>query len=223
MIDPLFLKVGKTHEPPILIMSRGELEKNLSLEERAGGAQKVRLVNYAGTSFLANNEVSTGYPSEWREWFERALNSGTIFRFVLTKPDSLAAKDAEKYKMYPESGTDIDKSTLIRKNQEVIQELVEKYPGIKLSARFTEVALPYALFETTFSDSTKNHIKVDLYSPLTQHDLVRPSFMVYQSKNPLLYRHFTTVINNLEDPNNSEKVILCFLLKSAYKSYLCCQ
>ena len=68
-------------------------------------------------------------------------------------------------------------------------------PEVELEAFETEIALPYALFETIFDDKTKNHIKVDLYSPLTNDDGKRPSFMVYREDNDDLYKHFSEVID----------------------------
>ena len=72
-----------------------------------------------------------------------------------------------------------------------------KYKNFNLIAKETDIALPYALFETIFEDDSKNHIKVDLYSPLTQNDDNRPSFMVYKSENPDLYKHFAGVIDSI--------------------------
>lgn len=207
VVDPLFLKIGSHHEPPMLLTTKGELEENLSLSERTEGATKIRLVNYAGTSFLANEVISTSYDPEWRTWFEDALDGGVLFNLVLTKPGTSAAEDAAKYKMYPEQGTDINKNNLILKNYEAIQALIAKQPHIKLLAKFTDVALPYGLFETIFPDKTKNHIKVDLYSPLTGNDSERPSFMVYKSKNPKLYNHFSTVITKLMEHKSAETVM----------------
>lgn len=190
--------------PPVFITTKQQLEDKLSLKERESGASKIRLVNYAGTSFLANKAISTYYDEEWEQWFHDALRGNTILEIVLTKPDTPAAEDAAKFKMYPPQGCDIDPSHLIAENRnklgllyQSINDLRTENPQIKLVARQTEIALPYALFETIFPNNADNHIKVDLYSPLTGNDHERPSFMVYKSENPKLYQHFSTTISNI--------------------------
>lgn len=202
-----WIQVGKSvinNVPPVFITTKQQLEDTLSLKEREGGASKIRLVNYAGTSFLANKSISTYYDEEWEQWFHDALRGKTILEIVLTKPDTPAAEDAVKFKMYPPQGCDIDPYRLIEENRNKlgllyhsIKELRTENPQIKLIAHQTEIALPYALFETIFPNNIDNHIKVDLYSPLTGNDHERPSFMVYKAENPKLYQHFSTTISNI--------------------------
>lgn len=199
LIDSVYAKIGTDNNPPVSIVKKKALEDNFSLQEREQGARQIRLVNYAGTSFLANDKISTCYDREWEQWFKKALAGGVHLDLVLTKPNTAAAQDAERYKMYPSKGLVEDKRNLILRNYEAIEEFIKEQPGLKVIARFTDIALPYALFETIFQDDTKNHIKVDLYSPLTQNDNQRPSFMVYNSRNPELYEHFSTVINHIID------------------------
>ncbi len=190
--------------PPVFITTKQQLEDKLSLKERESGATKIRLVNYAGTSFLANKSISTYYDEDWKQWFHDALRGNTILEIVLTKPDTPAAEDAARFKMYPPQGCDIDPALLIAENRnklgllyQSINDLRTENPQIKLIARQTEIALPYALFETIFPNNADNHIKVDLYSPLTGSDNERPSFMVYKSENPKLYQHFSKTISNI--------------------------
>lgn len=193
---------GLENTPPTFISSKKIVESKLPLEIREHGAKAIRLVNYAGTSFLAGGYVAVQYPDEWKEWFERTLKGGTAIDIIITKQRSFAARDAAMYKMYPTKGQKIEPQKIIKKNYIALKQtkkkidcLKKKNPNIHLNAYETKIALPYALLETIFKDENKNHIKVDLYSPYTNNDDNRPSFMVYKSENPELYAHFENVIN----------------------------
>lgn len=186
---------GLDNIPPTFLCNKKIIEDRLSLEEREKGAKEIRLMNYAGTSFFSGSTIADCYPDEWQTWFQDALNNGLKATVILTKSDSYAAEDAALYKMYPRNGTSVDKSTIISENKKGM--ILYKYdnPEVKLEAFETEIALPYALFETIFDDESNNHIKVDLYSPLTNDDGKRPSFIVYKKDNDELYKHFSGVID----------------------------
>lgn len=182
---------------PVFMADKSEIEECIPLNVREKDAIEIRLVNYAGTSFLSNSEIADSYDKKWTEWFDSALNGGTKITLVLTAPNSYAAKDAEKYKMYPPMGSKTEIKDIIPKNIEKINKLYKEHKNIKLAAYLTDIALPYAIFETRFKDSEDNHIKVDLYSPLMFNDDKRPSFMVYKKENPKLYKHFSDVIDHI--------------------------
>lgn len=199
---------------PVFMGAKECLQEGLSLEEREKGAEKIRVLNYAGTSFLASKKVATSYGLDWQEWFQNALRGGISIDMILTAPGTAAAEDAAKYKMFPPQGGEVPADIIIRENFKIlsaiegnVNTLKEMNPDIKLIARKTEIALPYALLETIFDDSTKNHIKVDLYSPLTGDDNERPSFMIYKNDQSALYDHFSKVITNVSN-SNATKVIV---------------
>lgn len=182
---------------PVFMADKAEIEECLSLKEREENATEIRLMNYAGTSFLASSEIAYDYDEKWKQWFESALNGDVRITLILTEPNSYAAKDAEKYKMYPPNGSKSEIKDIIPKNVKKVNDMLKKYKKIKLTAYLTDIALPYAIFETKFKNSDENHIKVDLYSPLTYNDDKRPSFMVYKKENPKLYKHFSDVIDHV--------------------------
>ncbi len=182
---------------PVFMADKSEIEECLPLNDREENAIEIRLVNYAGTSFLSNSEIADSYDEKWKQWFESALEGSVKITLVLTDPNSYAAKDAEKYKMYPPMGSKAEIKDIISKNIEKLNELYKGHKNIKLVAYLTDIALPYAIFETRFKNSDKNHIKVDLYSPLTFNDDKRPCFMVYKKENPKLYKHFSDVIDHI--------------------------
>lgn len=190
---------------PVFMADKSEIEECLPLNEREKDATEIRLVNYAGTSFLANSEIADSYDEAWKQWFESALNGDVKITLVLTEPYSYAAKDAENYKTYPPMGLKAERKDIIPKNIEKVKKLYKEHKNIKLAAYLTDIALPYAIFETKFKNSDKNHIKVDLYSPLTFNDDKRPCFMVYKNENPKLYKHFSDVIDNIIY-NGSKKI-----------------
>lgn len=199
------LSIDGERNPPIQIMKKRKLEDSISLAERTLDAKQIRLVNYAGTSFLANKTIVSCYDREWARWFKKAVEGELQLDLILTKPNTPAAEEAARYKMYPAVGGVEDKRKIISGNYEGIQELVHNLPKLRVMARFTDIALPYSLHETIFQEKSKNHIKVDLCSPLTGDDGQKPSFIVYNSENPELYEHFSTVITRIIEV--SEEVV----------------
>ena len=198
---------GVENTYPIFMTNKSQIERELSLKKREFKAKKIRLLNYAGTSFLASQEIANSYDEEWRDWFKTMLLGGDVeVTMILTDPNSYAAVDAALYKMYPPNGSKADRKSIIDLNIDNIKKLYKDNPAIKLNAYLTDIALPYALFETTFKDPGKDHIKVDLYSPLTFNDEKRPSFMVYRENNPVMYEHFSSVIDHIEFSQNIKQV-----------------
>ena len=200
---------------PVFMGTKRCIEDGLTLEEREKGAKKIRILNFAGTSFLANKEIATAYGEDWRKWFEDALMGGVAIDMILTAPDTAAADDAAKYKMYPTAGSDVPSEVIIEKNFRILSEIDERVnslkndnPDIKLIARKTEIALPYAVLETIFDDQSKNHIKIDLYSPLTNNDDKRPSFMIYKADHRELYDHFSQVISSVANERTATQIVV---------------
>lgn len=190
---------GLPQVTPVFMTTKAHVEDKLSLEEREYGAKAIRLVNYAGTSFLLSSFVGNSYDPKFVEWFKKAKNGNTDFTIVLTDEESEAAREAALHKMYPPNGCLIEKEKIIAENAKKLKDLCVKNENAKISVYKTQVSLPYALFETKFKESIKNHIKVDLYSPFIHNDDNRPSFMIYKRDNPDLYDHFAMVIDSIID------------------------
>lgn len=191
---------------PIFMTNKKTIERTLSLQQREQGAKEIRLVNFAGTSFLASKNIGDQYDDTWRIWFNEALKGGIKITIILNNPNSAAAKDAADYKMFPSHGGKINANDIISENIKNIEDLVRNNREIRIDAYLTDIALPYAVFETIFDDPNRNHIKVDLYSPLTFNDDKRPSFMVYKEENPILYSHFSDTIDFLTAHSNRLKI-----------------
>ncbi|MBO5008582.1 MAG: nucleotide-binding protein [Clostridia bacterium] len=197
---------GLENVKPIFMTNKSQIERELSLQYREQGAKEIRLLNYAGTSFLTSKDIAKSYDEEWRKWFGELLMGNVKITLILTDPKSQAAVDAAKYKMYPPRGTITDIKNIISLNSEKVSELLRKKPQLDMDVYFTDVALPYAVFETMFDDPEMDHIKVDLYSPLTFNDEKRPSFMIYRKENPALYEHFSGVIDHIALNENTKKL-----------------
>ncbi len=97
-------------------MKKRKLEDSISLAERTLDAKQIRLVNYAGTSFLANKTIVSCYDREWARWFKKAVEGELQLDLILTKPNTPAAEEAARYKMYPAVEGVEDKRKIISGN-----------------------------------------------------------------------------------------------------------
>lgn len=159
-----------------------ENDRRYPLYEVLYDVKKITLVNYAGTSFISGIDIALSYKEHdsLKRWFMNHLVNGDIIAdIILTDPASRAAMDAAEFKMYPPDGI-VPKDEIIISNLNRLFELKKKYPQAKLNIYLTEVALPYGLMKTEHANPENNHIKVDLYSPLTENDRDRPSFFLLE-------------------------------------------
>lgn len=168
------------------------------------GANKICFVNIAATSIASSLDIADTYirHSLYKSWFAYSVKTGKMdVSVVIINPDSRAAVDAEKYKMYPR-GLSKAKDEIIRCNLETLLELKATYRESRIRIYLTDVALPYALQVIEFPDERKNKIKLDLYSPFLSSDDKRPSFTLYKCEESTsrLYDFFSenadNVINN---------------------------
>lgn len=194
----------------IFMASKKKIQDTVPLKDRCNGAQRIVLVNFAGTSFLANQNITHEVDRDWARFFYNLCLGGTQVRIVLTEPSSSAAADAIRYKMRPltlNNKVTLDK--IIPRNLVTLQDFVIRYPNADVEVRLTDISLPCAYMKSEFQDSIRDNIKVDLYLPSfgsykdgklisdnQSDDLLRQSFMVYRCYQPELYEVFS---RNIED------------------------
>lgn len=193
----------------IYMDSKGVIQEKYSLKSRCQGAERITLINYAGTAFFANQIVTKEALSEWDTFIHNMLYGGTKVDIVLTDPESPAASDAERYKMKPKTlRPNMNISTIIPKNIEEIKRIYIKHDVYDLQLYLTDIALPCAYFRSEFKNMDLNNIKIDLYLPSfsgyvdgknskilfneqDSDDMLRQSFMIYYKDNPTLYNTFS--------------------------------
>lgn len=153
--------------------------------ERLYDVDRITLMNFAATTFMAGYDIATIYESSdyLRRLFQSRLMSGDItVEAVLTNPYSYAAIDAEKYKMFP-SGATVSNKEIIINNLNSFYKFKERNPRANIKIYLTDIALPYGLITTEHKNKNNNHIKVDMYAPVPGEDGYRPSFYLLENKN----------------------------------------
>lgn len=207
------LRTGGT--PNLHMASKGEIERQFSLEMRYLNARRLVIINYAGTSFLAGRAVTTQTKSDWDIFFLNLFRGGTEVRIVLTDPDSPAAADAARYKMRPRTLMEnAPPERIIAQNLDVLRDLAWRHPECDIRCFLTDVALPCAYLKAEFDDPDRDNLKVDLYLPsftgygpavevrpgrrertvLDERQCdnsLRQSFLLFRRENPDLYQTFS--------------------------------
>ena len=176
----------------VYFSSRKTIETQSSLRERLKGAKRVKLLNFAGTTLLYEKAISSDvHHKSVREEYDSMNN--TQFQIILPKKGSLSEQDAVKYKMRePYDLTDSQAVVNIMRNRLI--EDADTSNG-RIQARFTECALPYALMIVTYEDKSRDHVKVDLYSPYLEWDSDIRSFIIYREKDPENFSFFESNFN----------------------------
>jgi len=167
------------HESLVVMNSRTVIDIAESLEDRWKYAKEVLFVNYSASIFLIPYIASDAvYKREHQFLFMEKMRSGTLFKFIIVRPNSWAAKEAIKNKMKIMASQEINKKDVFAMSLESLNTMKATYSD-RLQYRTTDIALPYAAMQVINDDEHKylDHIKIDLYSPLSL-DSERRSFIV---------------------------------------------
>ena len=195
----------------LFMASKKEIQDKVSLSERCNGAKRIVLINYAGTSFLANQSITEEVDSDWSRFFYNLCLGATEMHIVLTNPSSPAAADAVQYKMRPLTlQDDIDLAGIIPRNLITLRDFFLHHPQANVNAYLTDVSLPCAYMKSEFQESFRDNLKIDLYlpsfgayenghlnDPKQSDDQQRQSFMVYRLYQPELYEVFSRNIEEI--------------------------
>ena len=171
--------------------------------EKLYDIKKIMLLNFAATTFLSGCDIADIYKSNEyfrRRFLSKLLNGDIEVEAVLTRPDSYAAIDAEKYKMYP-AGSKEKQENIILRNINKFFSLKEANPDIRMNIRLTDIALPYGLMITEHENSENDHMKVDIYAPVISDDRYRPSFYLLKHDQDTieLYTRFRSTFEHIRD------------------------
>lgn len=173
------------------------------------GIKEIRVLNYAGTTIVdPNNSDYTNFSEkdELSTALFRVLDRENVkFTIILTNPESEAAREAIRSRKvinnkYNDTNREMifaDACDALKKALSDGGDLHNAYKGNRINCRLTDIALPYGLFQVIYNDASKNHIKVDLYSPEIPDEGERRTFYIYESKNKEDYNFFDTNIKNI--------------------------
>lgn len=211
---PIVTKPNILHPPNIYMASKSEIQQKARLEYRSDNASRIVIINYAGTSFLASFSITNEVNNDWTAFMYNLMYRGTEIEIVLTDPNSIAAVDAEKYKMRPYT-LNLNLGEIINQNINTLKLAIKNNKWTNVNYYLSDIAFPCAYFKSEFKDnSEKDNIKIDLYLPsFAQYvedengvlcatpkeqcdDMLRQSFMIYRKDNEKLYNVFS---NNIEE------------------------
>lgn len=163
--------------------------------------EKITLLNYASSSFIMASNIARTYKNNIMYWFSDLLKSGAIEAdIILTHPYSYAATDAALYKMYPGNLNGMTKDDIIINNLNKLYWVKRENPNAKLNIYLTSIALPYGVMIANHSEKKNNHMKVDLYAPVTDSDDKRPSFYLLKNDPDTseMYKFFEDNVANVK-------------------------
>lgn len=164
---PEMIQKIKQRKPNIFITSKADLEKSVSLKERLEWANRIIMICYAGTSFLANKSISTAYDYNWYKYYKSLIDDVKI-DIVLVDPNTKFYDEMVKYKMKPRIlNKDVKMEDLIRANVKRIIDLIEVSDGSDINLYFADFSMTLSYFQCIFPEDKrdKDNIKIDLYLP----------------------------------------------------------
>lgn len=151
--------VKDTHTTKGVIVSRSELERNISLDEVWSGADEVCLLAIANTSFLRGNGISK---------IKEAVNRGVKFKIISLDPDYYTVKEYIESNIISETSLPVSenvnayinncKNNTDRNNKKNHGNDFRK----NVEMRLTTYLLPYSMMIVKKNEKVKT-IKVDLY------------------------------------------------------------
>lgn len=193
----------KTESPNVFLSFKRDTENRTKFPfyQKLYDVKKITLLNFAASSFLSGIDIASIYKELdfLKSWFSYNLINGYIEAdVVLTDPHSSAANDAALYKMYP-VGVKTKKDKIILHNLNVLYQFMEKHPEANLNIYLTQIALPYGVMITEYNCEENNHMKIDLYSAVTENDKKRPSFYLLQKREETheLYDFFESNVRSI--------------------------
>lgn len=198
-------KIIKDNTPNVHMSFKSDTEnkKRYPFYQKLYDVNSITLLNFASSSFISGIDIARIYneSDSLKRWFSYNLAKGKITaNIILTDPLSYAAKDAAQFKMFPVDRT-IPADEIILYNMNKLFEFMNKNPNAKLNVYLTKIALPYGIMITNHKNPENNHMKIDLYSPVIEHDGKRPSFYLLENDKDTaaLYEFFKDNVLNIKE------------------------
>ncbi|MBR6519192.1 MAG: hypothetical protein IKT63_05925 [Oscillospiraceae bacterium] len=210
-------KMGKTAKDAIeyarnMFGSRESVESRSPLKDRVApglGIKEIRIANFTSNAWLNVELVDTdalSSRSEMVQLMEELITKEDIrLKMVITAPDSEAANEAIRSKKVINMHTTMeDREKLfycayyaIHNNIQPGGAFHKSFTENNFMYRVTDVAMPYGIFQVIYEDESKDHIKLDLYSPYISREKERRSIFIYKDKNPEDYNYFSKDFDNM--------------------------
>lgn len=207
--------------PNVYLASKGEIEQDetFNLDDRCKDANRLLVIAFAATTFLAGRLISESvYGPKWRKFFNKLADSKAKIDVVTVRVGSLAEKDAIDYKMRPLTiNSSIDIKDIVTKNHENFKDSVKANDLKNVHLYTTDIALPVSYVLAEYEDHSKDNIKVDLYLPIINDydrstkskeyklldesrcdNTIRQSFIVYKN-NKSTEKLYEVLRQNAED------------------------
>ncbi len=192
--------------------SREELELEHPFDQRVQlglGIKEIRILNYACNAILSPHIVDyIGMPSnrDFSDTIDKLVVDENIrLTIVITAPMSMAAEEALTSQKIVNLNTDThNRNQVFFQSFSGIQNRIDvggsfyhSYQSGRFNYRITQIALPYGLFQVKYNDPSKDHIKIDLYSPYISRESKRRSIFIYKATDPENYRFFEENFDNI--------------------------
>ena len=158
---------AKAGEPNIYMASKSTIEKSGNRIGDSIGAEKIIMICYAGTTFLANDTVSSVYNYDLYEIYRKMMDN-TEMHIALVDPFSPFINEMVSYKMKPRTLINgIDMKDIIKENIKWLLRLMRGARRSKVNLYFIDFSLTVSYFQAVFGkeESGKDSIKVDMYLP----------------------------------------------------------
>lgn len=219
-------------EPNVYIASKKVIENETeiyNLDDRCKDADRLIVIAFAATSFLAGRLVSRStYSAKWTTFFQKLSSGNASVDFVILEPLSAAEIDAFLFKMRPLTlNKEIRVEDIVTKNISTLKDEIEKNDLKNVHLHTTQIALPVSYVITEFNDNhERDSLKCDLYLPIINnnyvdkggkelrlederfHDhTVRQSFVLYRN-NPNTHDLYEALLQNAYSILNSSKPVL---------------
>lgn len=192
--------------------SREHVESASPLDDRVAvglGIKEIRIANYTSNVWL-NTElvdaIGLSSRSALVQRMQELVEKENIrLTMVITAPGSQASKEAISSEKVININTTIeDREKLfycayyaIRQNIQPGGYLHNSFKEGDFKYRLTDISLPYGIFQVIYEDKSKNHIKLDLYSPYIAREKERRSIFIYEEQNPEDYNYFSKDFDNI--------------------------
>lgn len=220
--------------------SREEVEKWSPMDERLNyglGIKEIRIINFTSNTLL-NPElvdmVGLSSRSVFSERIEGLVNKENVrLTLIITAPGSEAAKESiRSHKVININTTDEDREKVFYCAYDALKQKImpggvyhKSYTENNFVYKITDISLPYGIFQVIYEDSSKNHIKLDLYSPYITREKERRSIFIYEKKNPDDYAYFSNnfdqIMMNALTPAQEEKFAQQWMAKA--RTYYKCK
>ncbi len=226
----------KGNKPNIFMASKKYIEDTDAKLERCVGAEKIIMVCYAGTTFLANDTVSTAYKYDFFNYYKNLIDKAEM-HIALVDPQSPFVEEMVRYKMKPRTLiNNVDMKGLINENIRWLLRLMKISRKSRINLYFVDFSMTLSYFQCIYPENKRenDNIKVDLYLPnfaeystdengrhfLPEDKMadaeLRQSFVVKRSSE--LYDVFNTNIQDIL--NNSRRVITDSKIENEYKEII---